>query len=321
MLLLGLLTAGCAPAVQTRALLDAPPVELPRSAELVDTPLYPQEEYQCGPAALATVLVPLGHEVTPEALVDEVYLPARQGSLQPEMLAAIRKRGLLAVEIPDTINALLTEVSEGRPVLVLQNLGLAWYPRWHYAVVVGYDLEQELLVLRSGTTERWITPLAVFERTWARGRYWAIVAAEPGDVPKSAEPFAMLKATSALEEVGQPDNALKSYEAIAARWPYDALAQFSLANALMQKAEPSRAERHYRAAIAAQPGFAPAWNNLAYALRANGCREAALDAARCAARLAPDDASIRDTLEDIRTNPPSKVKNNCASLACPLAID
>ena len=27
-------------------------------------------------------------------------------------------------------------------LLVLQNLGLSWLPRWHYAVVVGYDLAE-----------------------------------------------------------------------------------------------------------------------------------------------------------------------------------
>ncbi len=315
---MGLGLTGCASTPQTHGLLSDPPPALPARAELADTPFFPQEKYQCGPAALATILVPLGQDVSPDDLVGEVYLPAREGSLQAEMRAAIRKRGLLAVELPGSMDAVLEEVSHGRPVLVLQNLGFKWYPRWHYAVIVGYDLDERELVLRSGTTRRWVTPLTVFERTWARGQYWAIVAVPPGEVPATAERLEMLKATSALEQTGDPALALKSYHAVVERWPEDALARFSLANALMGAADTLAAETQYRGAIASHPEFAEAWNNLAYALHANGCRDAALTAARCAATLAPDDAAIAGTLEELKGLANRRPASTCAPLTCPV---
>ena len=55
--------------------------------ELDHTPFIPQERYQCGPAALTTVLTVSGVDVDLQQIVDQVYLPEKQGSLQLEMLA------------------------------------------------------------------------------------------------------------------------------------------------------------------------------------------------------------------------------------------
>jgi len=58
---------------------------------------------------------------------------------------------------------------------VLQNLALDWVPMWHYAVVVGYDLAADEIVLRSGRTKRQVMAMPTFERTWKRSRFWAMV--------------------------------------------------------------------------------------------------------------------------------------------------
>ena len=101
-------------------------------------------------------------------------------------------------------------------------------------------------------------------------------------------------------------------------WPGDALARFSLANALMGTADTIAAELHYRRAIALNPEFAEAWNNLAYALHANGCRDQALTAARCAGTLAPGDTAITGTLEELRGLANQGPTGACEPLACPV---
>ena len=51
------LLAGCAGLVpQTMALRDAWPEGVPGRTDIADVPFFPQEDYQCGPSALATVL-------------------------------------------------------------------------------------------------------------------------------------------------------------------------------------------------------------------------------------------------------------------------
>jgi hypothetical protein len=181
-----LLSAGCATPPQTGALLARVPQSLPQRVELADVPFYPQERYQCGPAALATALVHSGVQVTPEDLVEQVYLPAREGSLQAEMLATGRRHGRVAHRLEPRLEHVLREVAAGNPVIALQNLAFGFAPLWHYAVVVGYDLTRGELVLRSGTTRRLVMGLDAFERTWARASYWAMVTLAPERLPAVA---------------------------------------------------------------------------------------------------------------------------------------
>ena len=68
-----------------------------------------------------------------------VYTPGREGTLASDMIAAARRNGRVAVPVT-SLPALLAELAAGNPVIVFQNLGLGFVPRWHYAVAFGYDL-------------------------------------------------------------------------------------------------------------------------------------------------------------------------------------
>ena len=148
------LVAGCAtPPLQTERLLKSPAAQQP-PVELTAVPFFPQEEFQCGPAALTTVLNWSGTQLTPENLAPQVYLPGRQGSLQVELLAATRRHGRIPYVLRPELETLINEVRAGHPVVVLQNLAFNWYPKWHYAVVVGFDLQNDKIILRSGREQR-----------------------------------------------------------------------------------------------------------------------------------------------------------------------
>ena len=158
------------------------------------------ETHQCGPASLATPLNAGGIKITPQELTARVYLPGLGDSLQVEMLAATRRNGLLAYALAPQLDDVLAEVAAGTPVVVLQNLALNWYPVWHYAVVVGYDLQREEIILRSGLERRQALPFTTFEHTWARAGYWAMLAMPPGMVPRTATESAYLSAAIALKK-------------------------------------------------------------------------------------------------------------------------
>ncbi len=309
-----LLLSGCATAPQSARIGDTTVLDLPRQVELAETPFFPQEEYQCGPAALATVLVGLGIEITPEDLVAEVYLPARQGSLQAEMRAAARARGLVAYRLRPELSDVLVEVAAGNPVLVFQNLGLNVAPRWHYAVVVGYDLDAGTMILRSGTHERHVNGMARFERTWARGQRWSFVALPPEQLAATAEPLSWLRAVNELEQTGMLTAAATGYQAAIDRWPDHPVGYLGLANTHFAAADHAAAEATLRALLGKQPQRHEAWNNLAHVLAARQCGREARRAAACAAELAPHAdvyaRSVRSLAEagdggrDCRTLPP-----------------
>lgn len=298
LLLAALILAGCA--TQTRLLQQHAPPALVRRAELTATPFFAQERYQCGPAALAMSLNAAGIPVKPEALVPQVYLPERQGSLQPEMLAAGRRHGMLSMTIPPRLDALLTEVAAGNPVIVLQNLSLPWFPLWHYAVVVGYDLDHTEIILRSGTTERLVLPLSTFEHTWARGEYWGMVTLPPGHLPATADEAAVVDAAVALERSTDAGRARTVYEAALRRWPHNLTLQLGYGNAAYAAGDRSAAAAAFRNATEDHPDSAPAFNNLATVLAELGQFEQARRAAEKALALGgPWRAAVYATLQSI----------------------
>ncbi len=303
-LLCALLLTACAATPQTAGLIEQPPIGVPARVELVDTPFFPQQRYQCGPAALATVLVGHGIDTDPELLKSRVFLPGRRGSLQVEMLATARSYEMLPVKLAPQMEAVILELAARNPVLVLQNLAFTWAPRWHYAVVVGYDLEERVLVLRSGTTRRWVTPFSVFERTWQRGNSWAIVVVSPDRVPATASLQAYLQAVHALETTGHVGAARRGYQAASLRWPGNPVVMMASGNAAYAEADYVAAERAFRAALRRYPQEAAAWNNLGYALSAQGCLNAAISATRCAQTLAPDKPEYTDSLREFRQTLP-----------------
>jgi tetratricopeptide (TPR) repeat protein len=231
-------------------------------ADLSSVPFFAQKEYECGPAALAMVLAAAGVVVKPEELVEQVYLPARKGSLQVEMLAATRQRGLVAYPLKPALQDLLAEVAAGHPVLVFQNVSLPIYPVWHYAVVIGYDLDRNTITLHSGETERMELSLFTFERIWARGSYWAMLALAPDQLPATAELQTLARSLAALE-ASHPGAAAVAYGTALARWPQQATLLFGLGNSRYALKDLAGAQAAYLQATQAQPDFADTWNNLA----------------------------------------------------------
>jgi tetratricopeptide (TPR) repeat protein len=293
------LLAGCV-ATRGPALTEGSQAGLPAAAEIGATPFFAQEEYQCGPAALATVLTQAGRATTPEALLPQVYLPARKGALQAEMLATARRHGRVAYPLAGRLDDLLREIAAGNPVVVLQNLALDWAPRWHYAVAIGYDLDARSVVLRSGTTRRLVMALDTFAHTWARSDHWGMLALPPERLPATASEASYLTAVAALEHVA-PAEARRAYETALVRWPASAAARLGEGNAAYAMHDLQGAAAAYARATQDHPGAGDAWNNLAQALHELGRREEALAAAQRAVALGgPRASAYRDTLEEIR---------------------
>jgi tetratricopeptide (TPR) repeat protein len=298
--LLAFLLAGCA--TQTASLLQQAPSGLPRRAELTAAPFFPQERYQCGPATLAMALGAAGIDVTPDALKPQVYVPQREGSLQPEMLAAGRRNGAVSMTIPPQLDALLTEVAAGNPVIILQNLSLPISPLWHYALVIGYDLDQAEIVLRSGTTERLVLPLSTFEHTWGRSDYWGMVTLPAGRLPVTAQEGPATDALVAFEKSTDAARARKAYEAALRRWPHNIILQMGSGNAAYAAGDRVAAAAAFRRATEDHPQSAPGFNNLASVLSELGRFDEARQAAQKAIALGGPwrDASYA-TLQTIET--------------------
>jgi hypothetical protein len=300
--LLALLLGGCIALPQSEALRANPPANLPARAELTAVPYHTQDDFLCGPASLAMVFNAAGVPASVESLTPLVYLPGRHGSLQAEMLGATRRSGLVAYTLAPELEAVLREVAAGTPVVVLLNLAFRWYPIWHYAVIVGYDLERELIVMRGGRDGRDEMRLGFFEYLWQAGDHWAMLAAPPGRLPATAREQDFPGAVAALERVGQPRAARESYRALLGRWPDNLVGLFGLGNVEFALGDSAAAAAAFRRASEAHPQSAPAFNNLAHALATLG-------------RLAEAEAAARKAVELGGTNLPEAQKTLDSILA------
>lgn len=257
-----LFLAGCASIPETVHELPAADAAI----ELGQTPFFPQQRFQCGPAALTTALATSGVAVELQHTVDKVYLPGRHGSLRPELMAATRTEGRLPYVIDGSLGAIWQELAAGRPVVVLQNLGIAAIPRWHYAVVVGIDPVRSEVFLRSGTDRRRVTPVQIFLRTWRRGEYWGMVVLRPDELPASVDRRRYLGAVAALQQAGRLHEAALAWRTALGLWPQDAVALFGLGNVQFARGEFEAAEASYRDLLRVDPGMVAARNNLALTL-------------------------------------------------------
>lgn len=233
-------------------------------------PFHAQETHYCGPASLLTLLEASGVEADYETIVDHVYVPGLEGSLQVEMLAAARQFGRIAYTLPSEPAAVLAELEAGRPVLVLLNLGLPKRPVWHYAVVVGFDPAHNRLLLHSGRKARSRQRAPVWLRRWNWAGRWAMVLLRPGEWPASPERSRLLQALAAFDDVAQPRASGEAWRTAVEHWPDEPIAWLGIGNASHRGGDWESARKAYRRVLSLDPQHLPARLNLALSLAEEG---------------------------------------------------
>ena len=272
---------------------------VPPRVEIETIPFYPQKAYQCGPATLAMVLDWSGLLISYEDLTAEVFTPERKGSLQSAMVSTVRRNGRIAYVFTG-LSDLFVEVAAGHPVIILQNLGLSWYPVWHYAVVVGYDLSEKYVILRSGNIRRKLMSFQVFEKTWARGNYWGLIILQSNQLPATVKEDIFLKALLGLEEARQFRTAIDGYHTALKQWPKSLTVFIGIGNCYYALGDLENAEKALRKAVRYHPKSGPAFNNLAQIFFDQGRKKEALAAANKAVSLGGPMSSVyQKTLDEI----------------------
>ncbi|MEN8199141.1 MAG: PA2778 family cysteine peptidase [Thermodesulfobacteriota bacterium] len=268
--------------------------------ELSETVFFPQKAYQCGPAALATLLVHGGKDVSPDDLTGKIFLPEREGSLQMELVAAVRAYDLIPYLIEPSLSILLAELRAGRPVLVLQNVGLASIPQYHYAVVIGYATDDDTIILRSGTERRQIVSARRFLESWQQAGGWAMLALRPGEMPANPDQYRYLETVTILEEIGQFETALSGYQAAFRFWPDLDSALLGIGNCYYGLVELVAAGDAYRRLTEQFPENIVAYNNLAHVLGVLGQYAEALTVIERGERLVEGRGPAQQMFEQTR---------------------
>lgn len=181
-----LLTACAGPSAEAvRAAVAA----APDAGRILPVPFFPQEEYQCGPAALASVLAYWGVPADPGAIAEAIYLPHLRGTLSLDLLLYAERQGVRATLLPPSADALRAALLTGRPVIALLNVGLRLVPTWHYVVVIGYADGPGAFLAHDGRHRERVFPYDDFTWRWQASGRWALLVEPPlGGVPGGPPP-------------------------------------------------------------------------------------------------------------------------------------
>lgn len=285
---------------------------LPKQQQL-PVPFVAQESHYCGPAALTEIARFWGLEADQQSLAKQLFIPDKKGSLAIEMQAASRRLGLLPYPLAKNLSAILGEIDAGNPVLVFQNLAFYWWPQWHYAVVVGYDLGKKELILHSGSRENYRLPFRTFMSTWSRTNYWARVLTDSSRLPATAKPAQYIATAYEFEQVGDVELATSFYTLAAEQWPNSKPVLTALANVALTQGDTPRALELFGRLLRTNPDDPALWNNYAFALLEQHCRGEALSAITTAIELAVDKAPYQKSLDEIRASDDTPL-GQCAEL-------
>jgi ABC-type bacteriocin/lantibiotic exporter with double-glycine peptidase domain len=165
-LLLIAILSSCA-TIQDRTL------ETPSEILIKNVPFYPQEDYQCGPSSLASVLNFWGIAVTPERIVRDVSLEKARGTLTIDLIIYALGRGFDAKDYRGNIDDLKSTISKGYPLIVLIDYGVAFYQANHFMVVIGYNPQG--VIAHSGRQQAKLIPYDDFLKAWKKGNYWSLL--------------------------------------------------------------------------------------------------------------------------------------------------
>jgi hypothetical protein len=190
---------------------------LPESVELKGVPAFRGETYLGGPAALASMLSQQGIVITPGLLDKPLHLPGAEADLERNMQVLAREYGMLVYPLEDQLPALLAQVAAGYPVMARITQGSTFWAGPRYVVVVGYNKQKSMVLLRSGLARRMPMDFSAFESAWKDGGKWAVLIQRPTQLPVKVDAQRWQQAASATAQAGQEQAAAQAVKALASQ--------------------------------------------------------------------------------------------------------
>ncbi|MFO7460351.1 MAG: cysteine peptidase family C39 domain-containing protein [Desulfatiglandales bacterium] len=141
-------------------------VAQPAAFQIEGVPFVAQAREQCGPAALSSVLAYHGLDLAPETVAERTHNEKLRGSLITDLENFARGLDFQTKSGRGTVEELRTFIREGKPVIVLVDLGRWFVTQPHYLVLLGYSPEG--LIAHDGERASRLFRYPDFERMWEK---------------------------------------------------------------------------------------------------------------------------------------------------------
>jgi len=153
---------------------------LPRDAVLLsDVPFIQQDDFQCGPSALAMVInywdikMGTGRNISLEKIIEDIYSPTARGVLGLDLEIYARKMGFATQRYAGSIDDVKRRINEGIPLILLVDYGISSYQRNHFLVTTGYI--KGAIIVNSGRRKHEIIHEEKFKRIWKKTDFWTLL--------------------------------------------------------------------------------------------------------------------------------------------------
>src|SRR3989304_9173070 len=157
----------------------SPDAGYPVSFYIEGVPFFPQEEFQCGPSVLASVLNFRGNRIVPDEIARALYLPKIQGTLKMDMVSFLRrytgKGERVVLETQGDLEGVKKAIAGGSPGVAFVDLGVWSIRKGHYMLIIGYDDERGGIIAYSGIERDKFISYHRFLKMWERGGYWTVL--------------------------------------------------------------------------------------------------------------------------------------------------
>jgi len=155
----------------------------------LDVPFVKQDKNACGAASIAMVMQfwqrqqgrALSQDSDPEQIQLSLYSSRAHGIYASDLQRYFQQRSYRTFAFAGRQDDLRQHLDHGRPLIVALKPGGG--APFHYVVVVGFDLEHNLVLLNDPAERKLLKQeLASFEKEWKGAGYWTLLA-----VPQSEE--------------------------------------------------------------------------------------------------------------------------------------
>lgn len=138
-------------------------------------PFVKQQEKQCGPAALASVLHYYGDTIRADEIAAEAFSSGLNGAMIFDLERVALSREFKARAFPASLEIVREHLKANEPVILLIDQGFSIYQSPHYLVAVGYDDQREVLTAHAGTEAGVLWPYERLEKAWSRMNHLCLI--------------------------------------------------------------------------------------------------------------------------------------------------
>lgn len=155
-------------------------VPLTEDAKIIEkVPFFEQDDFQCGPAALATTINywhrknKTKEQLKTDTIIGAIFNMKAKGVLTLDLELYARELGFNSLQYSGTIEELQRNIDENIPVIILVDYGRGFFQQNHFMVVKGYM--RDGIILNSGGRENLVMLNESLLKIWKKTSYWMLV--------------------------------------------------------------------------------------------------------------------------------------------------